>query len=161
VSIEAYLEEDHRRLDGLLRAAVADPARFDLEAFERFRAGLLRHIGIEEKLLLPDARRRRGEQLPLAAVLRLEHAALASLLVPTPDRALALEIEGLLQKHNAREEGAEGLYAQCAALAGPDGDALVERMRATREPPLAKHFDGQGVVRTAEAALLAAEKKSR
>lgn len=157
-SIERYLEEDHRRLDGLLRAALADPARFDLEAFERFRAGLLRHIGLEEKLLIPEARRRRGDPWPLADVLRTEHGALASLLVPTPDHALAREIATLLQEHNRREEGAGALYDECASNLGVDADALLEKMRAVAEPPLAKHFDGAGTHRTAADALRAAKR---
>jgi hypothetical protein len=154
-----YLADDHARLDALLRASVADEQQFDHDAFEQFRAGLLRHIGIEEKLLMPDASRRRdGEPLPLAALLRLEHAALAALMVPTPDHALVREIAGLLGPHNVREETADGLYEQCAALAGYDAETLLERARATPPPPLAKHFDGRGVHRTAAAALHAAER---
>jgi hypothetical protein len=157
-TIETYLEADHRRLDGLLRAALADPARFDLEAFERFRAGLLRHIGLEEKLLIPRARKMRGEAWPLADLLRIEHSALASLLVPTPDHALAREIATLLQQHNRREEGAGGLYDECASLLGLDADVLVEQMRAVADPPLAKHFDGAGTHRTAADALRVAQR---
>ena len=152
-ALERYLLEDHQRLDGLLTRALADEAHFDAEAFEAFRAGLLRHIGIEERLLLPWARGRRGgTPLPITSVLRIEHAALASLLVPTPDRGLAIEIRNLLVGHNLREEGAEGLYAQCATLGGGD-EMLVERMRAQPAPPLARHFDGPGTVRSAAAAL--------
>jgi hypothetical protein len=154
-----YLAADHARLDTLLRASVADERRFDGEAFERFRAGLLRHIGIEEKLLLPCARRRRGgAPVARAAILRVEHAALASLLVPTPDRALVGEIAGLLAWHNAREEGEHGLYEECVRLAGDEAESLLERARATPEPPLAKHFDGRGAHRTADEALHAAER---
>jgi hypothetical protein len=156
-SVESYLEDDHRRLDGLLRVALADSSHFDVVAFERFRASLLRHIGIEERLLLPLARRQRGgEPLPVAPVLRVEHGALASLLVPTPDRALALEIASLLHRHNAREEGPDGAYAQCAELAGREAESLLAKMRDTPEPPLAQHFDGQGVYRSAAGALQAA-----
>ena len=154
-----FLADDHARLDALLKASVANPQHFDIEAFEKFRAGLLRHIGIEEKLLLPYARRQReGAPLPIAAILRIEHSALASLMVPTPDPALVGEIAGLLTQHNAREEGADGLYEQCAALAGEDAATLVQRARSTPAPPLAKHFDGRGVHRTAAEALRAAER---
>ena len=44
-----FLVEDHRRLDGLLYAASADPGTVDDCAYTQFRAGLLRHIGMEEK----------------------------------------------------------------------------------------------------------------
>ena len=153
-----YLAEDHARLDGLLARALASPT-FDLEAFEAFRAGLLRHIGIEEKLLLPEARRRRGgEPLPEAARLRREHGALAALMVPTPDRALAGELAALLSAHNAVEEGPTGVYAGCDALVGDDAAELVARMEAVVAPPVAAHFDGAGTVRTAAAALALADR---
>src|SRR5574342_573740 len=80
-----FLVEDHRRLDGLFQATVAHPGSIDDRAYAQFRAGLLRHIGMEEKILLPAAQRRRsGEPLPIAAKLRLDHGAIAALLVPTP-----------------------------------------------------------------------------
>jgi hypothetical protein len=156
-ALARYLEDDHARLAALLRAAIADERRFDTASFEEFRAGLLRHIGIEEKLLLPAARRRRGAPIADAATLRLEHSALASLMVPTPDRALVAEITRLLEWHNAREEGDDGVYAQCTALATDEEQSLLEQSRATPPPPLAKHFDGAGVHRTADEALRAAE----
>lgn len=149
-----YLEEDHERLERLLDQAVADPARFDHDAYARFRAGLLRHIGVEEKILLADARRRRGgEPLPIARDIRVEHGAIASLLVPTPDVALVGEIRTLLARHNPREEGPEGMYAVCEALAGEDAALLLEQARAAPEVPMAKYFDGPRAIRTAAEAL--------
>ena len=156
--LRRYMTDDHARLDAELARAVSDAARFDVDAFERFRAGLLRHIGIEEKILLPDARRRRGgEPLPVAARLRIEHAAIASLLVATPDHALVGEIRRLLTPHNTLEEQAGGLYDLVDELAHADAALLLERARATVEPPLARHFDGPGVTRTAADALALAE----
>ena len=143
--LAGYLAADHARIDALLSCAVVDPDRFDVGAFEEFRAGLLRHIGVEEKILLADARRRRGgEPLPIARTLRVEHGALASLLVPTPDAALVAEIRELLRVHNSREEGAGGVYEICEALAGPEAHALLERARAAPSVPLAPHFRRRG-----------------
>lgn len=157
--LSRYLTDDHTRLDALLARAVADPACFDVEAFEQFRTGLLRHIGIEEKILFPEAKRLAGERpLPGLDRVRMEHAALASLLVPTPDRALALEIAALLRIHNAREEGKGALYQLCESLPGFDGEALTRRARAAAPPPLAAHFDGEGAMRTAAEALSSAER---
>src|SRR6476661_824617 len=69
-----FLVDDHRRLDGLMHAAMAHPSTVDDRAYGQFRAGLLRHIGMEEKILLPAAQRQRGgEPLSLAAKLRLDH----------------------------------------------------------------------------------------
>jgi hypothetical protein len=161
MSISHYLSDDHARLDQLLAQATVSRVHFDRDAFERFRAGLLRHIGIEEKFLLPEARRRRdGVPLPISAQLKLEHAALVALLVPTPDHALADEIRSLLATHNAREEGDGGVYAECEALAGAGADELLRRAQAATPPPLAAHFDGGGVVRTAAEALALAERSA-
>ena len=50
---------------------------------------MLRHIAMEEKILLPEARRLRDDvALPIAKQLRADHAALALLLVPTPTREI-------------------------------------------------------------------------
>ena len=83
--IHRFLADDHRRLDALLDDATAHPEQVDHVAYAQFRAGLLKHIGMEEKILLPAAQRLRGEDpLPVAAKLRKEHGAIAALLVPTP-----------------------------------------------------------------------------
>jgi len=153
-TLAQYMQDDHDRIDGLLARAVADPERFDHQAFEQFRSALLRHVGIEEKILLADARRRAGGvPLPIAPVLRREHGAIASLLVPTPDQALVAEIRALLDVHNPREEGPGGLYETCERLAGPNVLALLERVRAAPEVPMARHYDGVRATRTAADAL--------
>lgn len=152
--LSRLMAADHERLEALLERSVVDPKHFDVDAFEEFRAGLLRHIGIEEKILLADARRRRGgEPLPEARLLRVEHGALASLLVPTPDHALVAEIRALLHSHDAREEGPGGLYETCERLAGSDVSALLERVRTAPLVPAAAHFDGVGAKRTVAGAL--------
>lgn len=160
--LHALLCEDHARLDALLAAATRDPGAFDHGAFEQFRRGLLRHIGIEEKILLPAAKRRRGgEPLPVAARLRVDHGALASLLVPTPDAALACEIRSILVEHDALEEGPGGMYDRCEALAGDELAALIDALRGAPDVPVAKHFDGHGVHRTAASALAASARSHR
>jgi hypothetical protein len=52
--VASFLAGDHVRLDALLRRATA-PRAIDEAAYAEFRAGLLRHIGMEEKILLPAA----------------------------------------------------------------------------------------------------------
>jgi hypothetical protein len=155
--VTEYLAADHARLHALLERACA-PGSFDHAAFASFRAGLLRHIGIEEKLLFPAVRSAHdGEHLEAARALRVEHAAIASLLVPTPDLALAREIASLLAQHDAREEGADGVYEQCELILGEARSrVLAERAIASGEVPVARHFDGPNVHRTAAAALAAA-----
>lgn len=81
--ITDFLVKDHGRLEGLLESAVARVGSVNQGTYDQFRAGLLRHIGMEEKILLPAAQRLRGgEPLPIASKLRLDHGAIASLLMP-------------------------------------------------------------------------------
>jgi hypothetical protein len=151
-----YLTADHARLHALLAQAAGPP--FDMGAFEQFRAGLLRHIGIEEKLVFAEIRRRLGGQFEAANRLRIEHAALTSLLVPTPDAALVAEIQGLLDVHDAREEGPDQVYARCEAVLGDASAALAEAAQRYPAVPTVRHFDGPAAHRTARAALESAER---
>ena len=115
----------------------------DVRPYEAFREGLLRHIGMEEKVLLPFARARRGgAPLPVAGPLRADHGAIARLLTRAPTPALVAEVRALLATHNVLEEGENGLYATCDALAGEEAGPLVERLRAQPEVPLARYHDG-------------------
>jgi hypothetical protein len=138
----------------------APGAAFDAAAFEELRAGLLRHIGIEEKLLLPAARRARGGvPIERARELRIDHAALTSLMVPTPDAALCREVASLLSAHDDKEEGESGVYAECERLLSDDESAaLAERAGSFPAVPVMRHFDGPGTYRTAELALAAARR---
>jgi hypothetical protein len=147
--VSAYLVDDHRRLHALLERAAFDP-----QAYAEFRAGLLRHIGIEEKILVPAAREARGgEPLPAAAQLRLDHGALAALLVPSPTPAILHAIETILGAHNALEEAPDGVYATCERLAGTESDALLARLRGAPTPPLAANVDSALVRRASRQAV--------
>lgn len=140
--IERFMVEDHVRLAGLLEAATSGPV-IDAEAYARFRHDLLRHIGMEERVLLPDARARRaGVPLEVAALLRADHGEIAKLLVRSPSVTLVDALRELLARHNALEEGPDALYAQCDALAGKEATAVVDRLRAQPSVPLAKYYDG-------------------
>ena len=75
--IYRYLADDHARLDGLLQRATMHPDTIEPSAYAEFRAGLLKHIAMEEKILLPVAQRlRHDEPLPIAYKLRLDHGLL-------------------------------------------------------------------------------------
>lgn len=133
-SITRILVDDHRRLERLLELAIDRGGRVERKSYDGFRAGLLRHIGIEEKILLPAALRQRGgEPLPIAAKLRLDHGAIAALLMPTPTSRVLATLRSVLEKHNLLEEGPEGLYHICDTVLGEDIDQLVIRLRAAPE----------------------------
>lgn len=140
--IERFMVEDHVRIDRLFEAATS-ASPIDETAYTQFRHGLLRHIAMEEKVLLPFARQRRGgDPLPMAHALRMDHGEIAKLLVRSPTRAIAEELRLVLGRHNPLEEGPEGLYATCDRLAGEDASLVVARLRAQPEVPLAKYYDG-------------------
>jgi hypothetical protein len=102
---------------------------------------------MEEKVLFVAAREARGGRpLEIADKLRVDHGAIASLLVPTPTRELVAELRSVLDPHNLREEAAGGIYAACdQALGRPAAERLIERLRAFPEPPLKPHNDGPEV----------------
>jgi Hemerythrin HHE cation binding domain len=153
-TVRGFLERDHERLDQLLARAGVDLDNIDKEAFGEFRRGLLKHIGMEEKILLPAIQRLRGgEPLPIAARLRLDHGAIAALLVPTPRGAVLRTLKAVLAIHNRVEEGAEGVYAECDRVAGGESAALVTRLRAAPEVPAAAHVDSPRVESSARRAL--------
>src|SRR5262249_35852261 len=155
--ISRFLTADHERLEALLRRALAVPGTIDREAYDAFRKGPLRHIGMEEKILFPAAQRARGgEPLPCAARLRLDHGALAALLVPSPTATIGDAIRTILERHNTIEEGPQGVYAACERFAGPESEALLAALEAAPEAPVAPHLDVPLVVEAMRRALVRA-----
>lgn len=155
--IARHLAADHRRLDDLLAQSVAAPGEVARAPYDAFREGLLRHIALEEKILFRAAREAQGGE-PLAAFrrLRVDHGAIAALLVPPPTRALVQELLSILVPHDALEEGeggGGGVYDLCDRLLGSDAGAVVERMRLYPKVRVAPYRDGPRVLRTAEEAL--------
>lgn len=155
--IRQWLEVDHRVMGALLDRSDAHGS-FDKDAFEQLRGRLLRHIGIEEKVLLRATYEVLGHPIARARQVRVEHGAIAALLVPTPDAELVRELRMLLRAHDTLEEGEEGIYAECDRILGPRADELVQAADAFPIVPVARHFDGENVVRTAEDALAVASR---
>ncbi len=147
--ITEFLVEDHRRLESLLQQAVAHADHVDQGAYSQFRAGLLRHIGMEEKILVPAAQRLRGgEPLLIASKLRLDHGALGTLLIPTPTAGVIASIRGILKGHNILEEGPGGLYETCDELAGAEAPQLLAKLQAAPEVAVLPHSDTPTVMST-------------
>jgi hypothetical protein len=136
--IRRYLSDDHARLDAALH-------RGD---YEEFREGLLRHIGIEQKILFPIVR-----DWPLVERLHLDHGALAALLVLTPTPAVLIAIRAILSNHNPIEEGPGGLYEECDRRLGPRVDEVLKRIRNYPAVSVAKHVDSQIAIDSARNAL--------
>ena len=152
--IYRYLAHDHARIDAALQRSTSSPGTIEPAAYAEFRAGLLRHIGMEEKILLPAARAARGgEPLPIASKLRLDHGALTALLVPTPTPAIVAAIRAILEHHNPLEENPGGVYEQCERLAGAEADEIVRRMKAAPAVKMLPHVDNAFVMDAARRAL--------
>jgi hypothetical protein len=130
--ITRFLESDHARLDALFAAA----SRGDRRAFDSFREGLLRHIGMEEKVLLPALAGNPAAPKKLVEKLRLDHGALTNLLVPEPTPEILKAIAKVLMPHNKVEEEPGGFYDACDTLLAADADAIASRMKAAPELPL-------------------------
>ncbi len=141
--IERFMVEDHVRIDESLRASEMAGGAVDAVAYERLRQDLLRHIGMEEMVLLPFASTKRGGvPLPLAPSLRADHGAIAKLLVRPPSPGGLAALRALLDRHNPLEEGPDGLYAVCDGLAGLETLAVVARLQVQPCVPLAPWYDG-------------------
>jgi hypothetical protein len=141
--IERFMVEDHARIDAWLARSERPDGCIASDSYSRFRHDLLRHIGMEEKVLLPHARAKRdGEPWALADRLRADHGEIAKLLVRTPTPSVVAELRALLGRHNPLEEGPAGLYAACDVLAGNEALAIVERLQRQPAVPLAKYYDG-------------------
>ena len=152
--IHRYLADDHRRLDAFLERAMSDPENIDASAYAQFRAGLLKHIGMEEKVLLPAAQKRRGgEPLPVAPRLRLDHGALAALLVPSPTAPVVAAIRAILKIHNPIEEDPGGMYDQCEEIMGTEVDQILCHLQNYSEVKVLPHVDSSFVIEAARRAL--------
>lgn len=154
--IAEVLAQDHDRLDALFAKASADAARVDMAAYEDFRRGLLKHVGMEELILIPAARRLGGRAVALAERARLDHAALTSLLIPPPTPAILSALRAVLEPHNRMEEEDGGLYAQCESVLGAEAGAVLARLRAAPDIPPAAHAGGPRVSASIRRALAAA-----
>jgi len=152
--ITDFLVKDHGRLEALLQSAVAQVGSVDQGTYDQFRAGLLRHIGMEEKILLPAAQRLRdGEPLPIASKLRLDHGAIASLLMPPPTAAIIAKLRAVLKVHNTIEEGPGGLYETCDELAGSEAAQLLAKLQAAPELAVLPCSDSPAVMPAVQRAL--------
>lgn len=126
----AYLADDHDRLDALFHQATHNILEIDLDAYQQFRQGLMRHIGIEEKIVFPSLIKHHGEVAKVITTrLRSDHGAIVALLVPTPDPSVIATLTAILNTHNEFEESADGVYSMIAALGEQEAQSLLHQMQ--------------------------------
>ena len=148
---------EHANLDRLLAQVAAQEAAAHIETYGEFRKGLLRHISIEEKILLPMAERRcGGKPLALAARLRLDHGALAALMMLPPSATTFIAVRAVLDAHNPLEEATGGVYEQCERVAGPELDEILARCEAAAKVPVSPWVESAKVLAAAKRILIRA-----
>jgi hypothetical protein len=149
-----FFVEDHRRLEKLLDAATARSPEIDMDLYGEFRSGLLKHIKMEENVIIPAAQRARGgEPLAIAPKIRLDHGALVALLVIQPTPTIVNALKGILAKHNPLEEDPQGLYDLCEHHAGVDLEVLMKNVQDVPEVPVLPLKSGPNILEATRRAL--------
>ncbi len=139
-ALHELLSGDHARLDQLLTSALRPDGRIDEESYRAFRSGLLWHIAVEERVLLPAIRKHRADS-EVEKQLHRDHAALAALLVPPPSAAEIYAIRTILEAHNPLEEGAGGFYDGVEEILADELPAILAHIREFPQVRLAPHAD--------------------
>jgi hypothetical protein len=148
-----FLVADHARVSGLLERVTRDSGEMDLPAYHSFRSGLLKHIGMEEKILLPALERAHGVSRATAARFRRGYQALAALLASTPSAGIVRTLGAVFADHDRLERAPGGLYEACERLDEETRAALLARARSAPEVPVAPLQEGSRPIEAARRAL--------
>ena len=149
-----FFTKDHRRIEELLDLATKKPDEIQMEYYHRFRAGLLTHIKMEEKILFPAAQKANGGiPVPLAAKLRLDHGAITALMVPPPTPELIKVLRHVLYRHDIAEEEPGGMYDICETLTQNQTTELLEQLAHVSEVPVHPHHPAAFALEAAKRAL--------
>ena len=152
-----YLTNDHNVLDALLKFAIEQPGVIELDAYSDFRKRLLRHISIEEKIVLPAIERwQGGRKAPMQDRLHMDHGVIASLMVPPPTRSLIRTLQSIFTVHNPIEEDDGGLYDLFETLAGPETNKYLLLMKEAPEVRVLPHNDRPDLLEFAKQSLVKA-----
>lgn len=132
--ISTYLSNDHDRLDQLLKQSVTPSGAINNDAYQQFRQGLLRHIGIEEKILIPSLKQNLDEEMKKTLDrIRSDHSAIVALLVPLPSSAIISALKAILTGHNELEEKNGGFYERADAYDETAVEQIAEKVKNAPE----------------------------
>ena len=152
--LSEYLSRDHDRLDELLTRSTSKPGVIDPEPYSEFRKGILRHISMEEKIVLPAiARWQGGQKAAMAERLRLDHGAIVSLLVPPPSPAIIFTLRSIFAVHNPLEEQKGGLYELLDSTAGPEAEKVLRELQSAPSVPVLPHNEKPEAIETTRLAV--------
>jgi len=143
-ALHKFFTEDHRRLESLLEQSFIQSDHIEEVAYAKFRAGLLKHIGLEEKILIPVLKKSYEDRpYPLAVTLRLEHGAIAALLGLPPSTTIKNVLLGILQHHNVREESEKGFYADCDCVMADAVETMLDKVHHYPDVPVMPYNNTQ------------------
>ncbi len=148
-----FLLDDHARLVRLLERVTDDSGEIDVPAYQSFRSGLFKHIGMEEKILLPALERVHGVSPATVARLRRGYQALSALLAATPSTGIVRTLGAVLAEHERLERTVGGPYEACERLDEDTSAALFARVRSAPEVPVAPLREGARAIQAARRAL--------
>lgn len=149
-----FFVDDHRRLEKLLNRAAANAPEYDMTAYGQFRSGLLKHIKMEENIIIPAAQKaREGKPLPIAEKVRLDHGAIVALMVPPPAPNIVKALRQILANHNRLEEDLGGLYDLCERLSGPRLEEIMNMVGSVTDVPVLPHRSGPDILQVTRRAL--------
>jgi Hemerythrin HHE cation binding domain len=132
--VSTVLREQHHQLRKGLAACLAGTG-VDVEAFDRFRHELLWHVSVEERVVMPALIRALGRPPDDRNGLRKDHAGIAALCVPRPEREWVENLRDLLDQHYRVEESPGGFLSRCdEVLVSTLNDRVVHDIDA--HPPL-------------------------
>lgn len=143
--VSTVLREQHERLRSELAACLASRA-LDVAAFDRFRHHLLWHVSVEERIVMPALIRALGRPPDDRNGLRKDHAGIAALCVPRPEREWVENLRDLLDEHYRIEEAPGGFLSRCdETLVSTLNDRVVVDLEAHPKLTLAAFRKGPSV----------------
>lgn len=152
--LHQFFENDHLQIDIFLNKALEQSNEIEMNYYHQFRARLLRHIKMEEKVLFPAAKKINPEVIKeVLPQYRLEHGAITALMVPPPTLSLIKVIRYILEKHNKSEEEPGGLYDICEELTHGQTQGLLNELTATKEVPVQPSNQAPIAIEAAKRAL--------
>ncbi|MDP3235801.1 MAG: hemerythrin domain-containing protein [Myxococcales bacterium] len=132
--VSAVLREQHRVLRMELSACLSGGG-LDVTAFDLFRHHLLWHVSVEERVVMPALIRALGRPPDDRLGLRKDHAGIAALCVPRPEREWVENLRDLLDEHYRVEEAPTGFLSRCDdVLVSTLNDRVVVDIE--KHPPL-------------------------
>ncbi|MCZ7557363.1 MAG: hemerythrin domain-containing protein [Bacteroidia bacterium] len=147
------LAAQHRRIEQLFLDASADPGSVNVPIYDEFRKTLLRHIAIEENIVLPLLRKHLRGGFPMELQLRMEHDALAALCVLPPTIEVLFSLHALLIRHDRLEEAHGTLYDLFDDCVRRETDNIPEQIATFRETATPRYINNPLAIEYARRAI--------